>query len=74
VQEDSDGRHEGSTAALGAGQPGDQLRTNGHSLPGGEQAGEALGQLPHPELSGLEPPPRENESSRQNLLGQREVL
>ena len=28
----------------------------------------------HPELSGLEPPPRENESSRQNLLGQREML
>ena len=28
----------------------------------------------HPELLGLEPPPRINESSRQNLLGQREML
>ena len=28
----------------------------------------------HPELSGLEPPPREIESSRQNILGQREML
>ena len=28
----------------------------------------------YPELSGLEPPPREIESYRQNLLGQREML